>query len=130
MSLNPPTVKGEAIGVLGVMAPERSSFDRKMQQEFGTGVMEAYNGSRIGVADPDYRQRSPMDIAMQKEFNPYYKPGMFIMREGYINGTACGGVGNGGSTNTADCGGCGSFASITDDPYNPQSLKARYVPMK
>lgn len=114
-------MSGYVVGVTGNLPDQRSARDREMQRTFcGCQNIEPYIGSGIGVTvtPQDLYPRSQMDIAMQKEFNPFYRQS----REGY-----CGGSG----APMMDRSGLPSW--YTANPYiqsNRQTGVITYAPLK
>lgn len=101
---------GSPIGVLGQYESQRSNMDKKMLNEFG------------GLNRESFQYRTQRDKLIQKEFNPYYNKSATI-REEWRVGHNCG-----CSTRGCDCHAKGISSSM-DDPYNPYSHRATYVPL-
>lgn len=104
--------KNAMIGVLGGLRPERTSMDQMLQKEFNRcDSKEGYASSAVGVTvtPAELGFRTDYDMMMQREFNPLLQKPKNA-RENYCGKTMPG------------------FASTTDNPYNPASYSARFLP--
>lgn len=114
--MGPYYMPEDSIGVLGVPVPGRTQADMRLQAEFDRAKENFVNLSAFGP-------RTRADLAMQQEFNP-------LVKEGYCGAGSC----NMGVVSTNDNPYFHApdprIARTSDDPYNPYSKLATYLPLR
>lgn len=114
------------IGVDGQYGPQRSKMDERLQQRFGRPeqhIQRQYKGSPIGVAGEDGPERSVMDKKLQAEFGQLNREGFQYRTKYDQNEQKKFNPWYGENREDFRAG------QVFEDPYNPYSKYAKYIPL-